>query len=275
VKKLFCYQINPDAPAIVPARSERAWMDATRQRFAYRCLPLTIANSMGWEILCPIAITAEWNGGPDIEDLTVHVEDTDWAGHYAESHFGHGVLTFQTHYLFRTQPAVALWVRGSPNAPKDGIAPLDGIVETDWLNFTFTMNWIFTRPGRVTFEKNEPFCFITPVGYHALDKLVPEIRMLTTNPKLAAEYESYGKLRRDFNAKLAQGDPDATKQGWQKWYLRGEDISGKKGNPKHISKLSLHRPHRVEEMPPETAVKTARPEKPHKIKARRKTPRRD
>src|SRR5215510_14131142 len=101
VKKLICYRISANAPAIVPARSERAWMDATRQRFAYRCLPLTIANSMGWEILCPIAITAEWNGGPEIEDLTVNVEDADQAGRYAESHFGHGVLTFQTHYLFR------------------------------------------------------------------------------------------------------------------------------------------------------------------------------
>jgi Family of unknown function (DUF6065) len=30
---------------------ERAWMDATDQRFAYRCLPLNIANAHGWEIL--------------------------------------------------------------------------------------------------------------------------------------------------------------------------------------------------------------------------------
>ena len=65
VKKLVCYQINDEAPTIVPGRSERAWMDATGQHFAYRCLPLTIANSMGWEILCPIGVTAGWNGGPE------------------------------------------------------------------------------------------------------------------------------------------------------------------------------------------------------------------
>ena len=269
VKKLICYQINADAPAIVPARPERAWMDATRQRFAYRCLPLTIANSMGWEILCPMTIMAEWNGGPDIEDLTVSVEDPEFANYYAESHFGHGVLTFQPHYLFRTEPAIALWVRGSPNSPKDGIAPLDGIVETDWLNFTFTMNWIFTRPGRVTFEKNEPFCFITPVGYRALDRVAPEIRTLSTNPELAAEFDNYGKLRRDFNIKLAQHDPEAAKQGWQKWYLRGEHISGEKGNPRHISKLSLHKPRRVDEAPAKTPAAKTRPHKPQKLKAKK------
>ena len=242
MKKLICYQISEDAPAIAPARSERAWMDMTRQRFAYRCLPLTIANSMGWEILCPIAMSATWNGGPELEDLILDGSDPALVDRFAQSHFGHGVLTFPTHYLFRTEPAAALWVRGSPNSPKDGIAPLDGIVETDWLNFTFTMNWIFTRPGRVTFEKNEPFCFITPIAYHALDELVPEIRPIAANPELAAAYEAYSKLRLDFNAKLAQNDPEATKTGWQKWYLRGEQPSGAPGNPLHISKLRLATP---------------------------------
>ena len=32
-------------------RRPRAWMDATPHSFAYRCLPLTVANSHGWEIL--------------------------------------------------------------------------------------------------------------------------------------------------------------------------------------------------------------------------------
>lgn len=242
VNDLICYQINGDAPEIVPARSDRAWMDATRQRFAYRCLPLTIANSMGWELLCPMTIAAGWNGGPDIEDIHVTGENPDLVGRYVQSHFGHGILTFQTHYLFRTQPATALWIRGSPNSPKDGIFPLDGIVETDWLDFTFTMNWIFTRPGRVTFEKGEPFCFITPVAYHALDEVVPEIRPISSNPALVAAFAEYGRLRTDFNARLAEEDPEASRQGWQKWYLRGQRPSGEPGNPLHISKLRLAKP---------------------------------
>ncbi len=46
-------------------------MDATEDRFAYRCLPLTIANSMGWELLMPFAIAAEWNGGRDFDDVRI------------------------------------------------------------------------------------------------------------------------------------------------------------------------------------------------------------
>src|ERR1700730_4059402 len=49
--RLKCYALYPNPPRLVPARPERAWMEAFPARHAYRCLPLTIANSHGWEIL--------------------------------------------------------------------------------------------------------------------------------------------------------------------------------------------------------------------------------
>jgi hypothetical protein len=242
MKKLTCYQINNEAPRIVPGRSERAWMDATRQRHAYRCLPLTIANSMGWELLCPQEVTAAWNGGPELDDMKIMGADGANVEGFAQSHFGHGVLTFQTSYLFRTEPGTALWARGIPNLPKDGIAALEGITETDWLNLTFTMNWMFTRPGRVTFAKEEPFCFITPIGYHGLDDIVPEIVQIEDDQEAHKAFESYGDLRRQFTQALMDREPEAVKQGWQKWYMRGEHPSGESGNPTHVSKLRLATP---------------------------------
>jgi hypothetical protein len=137
---------------------------------------------------------------------------------------------------------VAIWARGSPNSPKDGIAPLDGVIETDWLTFTFTMNWQFTRPGRVVFEKDEPYCFITLIEYRALDAVVPAIIPIDEEPELAAQYAAYSKARISFNAGLAQKDSAAAKQGWQKWYLRGENPFGETTNPAHISKINLAEP---------------------------------
>ena len=48
---LDCYKIYDVAPQLVPARSNRDWMDAFTDRHPYRCLPLTMANSTGWELL--------------------------------------------------------------------------------------------------------------------------------------------------------------------------------------------------------------------------------
>src|SRR5579859_1027857 len=64
--ELECYPtVEPGVtpPEIVPGRQPRAWMDAFHARHAYRCLPMNMANTSGWEILCPMAFTAEWNGG--------------------------------------------------------------------------------------------------------------------------------------------------------------------------------------------------------------------
>ena len=218
-------------------------MDETRHRHAYRCLPLTIANSMGWEILLPAAVTAEWNGGSGLDAISVESNDPEWTTkQLALSHFGHGVLTFPVSYLFRTEPGIALWARGSPNRPKDGIAPLDGIIETDWLDFTFTMNWQFTRPGRVVFEKDEPFCFITPIAYRSLDHVVPEIVPISQAPEVEEQYKTYSEARQSFNTRLHDNDPAAAKEGWQKWYMRGEKPGGGESNPLHISKLTLAEP---------------------------------
>ncbi|PHR54365.1 MAG: hypothetical protein COA43_16645, partial [Robiginitomaculum sp.] len=60
---LDCFQMQSPAPKIVPGSSRRKWMDETGERFAYRCLPLTMANSTGWDILCPFDIEIAWNGG--------------------------------------------------------------------------------------------------------------------------------------------------------------------------------------------------------------------
>jgi len=62
MSKLIAYVIDGHELRIRPAPVERAWMDQTDQRFAYRCLPLNIANAHGWEILCNSGFSARWDG---------------------------------------------------------------------------------------------------------------------------------------------------------------------------------------------------------------------
>lgn len=111
--------------------------------------------------------------------------------------------------------------RGVPNSGKDGIVPLDGMVETDWLPFGFTMNWQFTRPGMVSFMKDEPFCFIMPVPHLAIEEITPEVKPLVADKPLHDEYWAWSRSRNEFLAKLAAGDPAVTKEAWQRFYIRG------------------------------------------------------
>ncbi len=239
--KLECYPMVPRPPEIVPGRPDRQWMDAFSNRHPYRCLPLTMANTTGWEILCPMGFTAEWNGGALQTDLTLTPDRPHPNFHqFAQSHFSTGVLTMHPGYMFRTPPGWAVWAMGAPNLIKDGIQPLQGLIETDWLPFPFTMNWIFTRPGRVHFDKGEPFCFITLTEHHKLEQVDPVLKHLESDPVLKGQFEAWNVQRSTFNRRLEKGDPQVVKEAWQRFYFKGEIPENEGPQPEtHVNKRRL------------------------------------
>lgn len=241
--QLDCYRIYDTAPKIVPGSSRRDWMDAFQDRHPYRCLPLTMANSTGWEILCPIDLEIEWDGG-EMEDA---IRFSSSAGEgmiqsFADSHFRRGIVTMHTGHLFRTPPGWGIWCSGPPNWPKDGIVPLSGLVETDWLPFPFTMNWQLTCPGRLRFEKDEPFCFFTLVEHHKLEHVQPVMHQLDDNPELKDEFHAWADSRADFNQRLAENEEGAVKEKWQRHYMRGKKTDGAKAETVHKTKRMLNAP---------------------------------
>src|SRR5579884_101588 len=172
--ELIAYRLTPWPPMrLVRAPRARDWMDATRDHFAYRCLPLLIANQAGWMVLNSHSIRVTWTGGWDPSCVRVEsLANEDRVP--ASGHFGHGVLTFNLPFLFRTPAGYNLHVRGPANWPKDGIVPLEGLVETDWSVATFTMNWKLTRPDvEVVFEQDEPICMVLPQPRGLLESFVP------------------------------------------------------------------------------------------------------
>lgn len=253
---LTCYVYPGWKPWIRPASSRRDWMDGSPESFAYRCLPLNMANAHGWEVLSPCGFSAEWNGGMAVEDVTVRLDGP--AEPFAPvALFGQGVLTFHVQGLFRTPPGIDLWVGGPPNAAKDAIAPLGGVVETDWSPFTFTMNWRFTRPGQaVRFEAGEPFCLIFPLQRGLAESVKPRIADIAEDPELKRQFETWSASRDAFQARMASDPPAAPADKWQKFYYRGVDAEGAPGPADHRSKLRLAEFEGVDryDPPPQPAV---------------------
>lgn len=223
--RITAFMIGEGPLVIRPAPLERDWMNATHDRFAYRCLPLNIANGHGWEMLSPSGFAAGWTGQPGLDAVIIGPDAGTTAP--AISHFGHGILTFHLPALFRTEPGYDLVVQGPINRPKDGIYALTGVVETDWMPFSFTMNWIFTRPNvLLRFEKDEPICHIFPVKRGEIEALTPEVKALSDDPALKAEFEAWSASRNTFNADLKTPGSAAQAEKWQKVYLRGQTEAG-------------------------------------------------
>ncbi len=79
---------------------QRDWMDATPNRFAYRCLPLSIVNQTGWWICNPVGFTATWRGISLPGSIDFHFDAAPdlWSG-WINNQFGAG-----DHHLEHTVP---------------------------------------------------------------------------------------------------------------------------------------------------------------------------
>lgn len=215
-------------------------MSATPESFAYRCLPLNIANAHGWEVLSPCSFDARWTGGTGTDQVDIRLVSDVAPELRPVSLFGQGVLTFHIAGLFRTPAGWNLWVGGSPNKPKEGIYPLTGIVETDWAPYTFTMNWRFTRRYRwVRFEIGEPICFFYPIQRGYLKQFTPKFVPMESDPDVMHQFHEWSRSRNEFHDRMAQNPPEARAEKWQKDYYRGVDPEGTPGTSNHETKLRV------------------------------------
>jgi hypothetical protein len=211
---------DPGHIEIAPAPLQRDWMEATDSKFPYLCLPMNIANTHGWEWLCPVGFSATWNGGKSRDAVTITPDSPDRAVGY--SNFGYGVLTFRAHGHFRTPPGINLYVTGPVNRPKHGIQALSGIVETDWSDFFFTINWLFTVPNHtIRFEKGEPFGMFFPIPRDLIEQVDPVILRSSDDPETWQRYLAHNLSRLDFKRDRERKNTPAHKQKWQRDYFHG------------------------------------------------------
>jgi Family of unknown function (DUF6065) len=211
-------------------------MQQTKDHFADRCLPLRIANQIGWFILNDVDVTAIWNGSDGRAGLQVTTPAGSTPEHIS-SHFGYGILTWSIPYLFRTPPGYNLYVRGPTNAPKDGACPLDGIVETDWVVSTFTMNWKLTCVDvPVSFKAGEPIAMIMPIRRGEIETFEITTRDIKSDPDLHREFKAWSESRREFLEAYKSSEQNRT--AWQKDYFFGRSLAGA-AFPDHQTSLKL------------------------------------
>lgn len=239
---LMAYRIGSFAMRLVPASSDRDWMNQSDQRFANRCLPMLMANQAGWLILNDRRLRAKWLGNARIDNVVV--ETAGKPPYAALSHFGHGILTFTLPFLFRTPPGMGLLFRGPANAPKDAIAPLEGLTETDWAIATATMNWKFTRADTwIEFAEGEPICMVVPQQFEVLEAMQPGTMDIKQDPDTQSAYYGWKRSRDDFLRNLRILDPGTVQQGWQGHYFQGTVPSTEPNPPapvrRHRTRLRL------------------------------------
>jgi hypothetical protein len=224
------------------APPQRDWMDASPSRFAYRCLPLTIANQTGLWVANPVGFSAFWLGDPKPGGVSFHFDvANDLWKNWINDQFGMGIITWNTPFLFRTRPQGSrLLVCGPVNSFKTFAQPLTALIESDWMSMSFTMNWKLTVPNMsVRFEVGEPLFQVVPLISNVcadLEEAEVTYQKLADNPEVSRAYQDWHDGRRDFHQKKSQGAVRA--DGWQKDYFQGRDAIRHDSAPEHMTRVN-------------------------------------
>ena len=220
---------------------QRDWMDSTPNRFAYRCLPLTIANQTGLWVKNPVGFIATWQGSqrPNSIDFQFDTDPETWT-QWISNEFGAGIITWNTPFLFRTKPAGSrLLVSGPANVFKDNAHPLTAIIESDWMTMSFTMNWKMMRPGvSVRFEVGDPIFQAVPFANNScadIEGALVTYKKLDDDPEVSRSYREWDQSRKRFMERSRAGElkPDE----WQRDYFLGRDALGQQLAPVHMTKV--------------------------------------
>lgn len=223
---------------IEPAAKARDWMDQSSGKYAYNCLPLVVANQLGWVVKAAPSFSLIWDGGNQKDAIKFNFDQSaPEMSQFVVSHFGQGIISFKLPWVFRTDPGIGLMVRGPSNQWLDGAHALDGFVESWGLESTFTMNWKVTVPGvTVYFPNHFPFCQILPYEIATLNNYTCARKPISENKGLEVKYTKWLNRRKETLKNLFSGKK--TSNYYEKNYVKGLDVEGEKVEG-HLKKLNL------------------------------------
>lgn len=194
----------------------------------YRCLPLTIGNQYGFTISSEFDLGFEWNGGNNLEDTKLYVNEVPTSLDNLKypsinSHFGHGVVTINTPYFFRTPKGINLMTINPPNFIVPNVTVMTGVVETDNLRRNFTFNLKIQIPNiKVFIPAGHPLAAFIPVPRYYCDKFSLEFAENIFSKEIIDE-----ELAADTDATNYRNEIEPTlKNSVGKHYMQGKDVYG-------------------------------------------------
>jgi len=220
----------------------------------YNCLPLKIANELGWTVTCPCDFSCIWDGDASRQGVKIFSDTKNTHQEISKlvmSHFSAGTLTFIIPYIFRTPKKYALYLRGPTNYYKEGIQYLDAVVETDWLNYSFTYNIkIHSINKKISFKKGEPLFSFIPLDLSKIHNSYVEVQ--PASKKIKMEHALFiGKRRKVYAEsvneviKKLKNNEDLKSSYWMRDYFQGGAASNLSENKiigcpfLHFVKLNL------------------------------------
>lgn len=162
MKQVDVYSLGDNSANIEQLSLKRDWMDATSERHAYQCFPISLANRLGWSISFPEEISFIWDGvfAPQPGHVTV------LSGHkYVHPNRGSASISFNTGLVFDSKKNISLLTIPVPNQFIEGTQCFTTVISTSVLQNEFPVAWMINKPNSViTIPANTPIAAVIPIS---------------------------------------------------------------------------------------------------------------
>lgn len=218
---------NPISANIKQTRIKRQWMDETDRSHAYHCFPVTLANTLGYEISFPEEISFIWDGISDSKADHVKVLK---GSKYASSSRGNATISLNTGLTFKSSENITMLHMPVPNYFIDGVQAFTTLVSTSFFKNPMPAALMVTRPNEViTIPANQPIITLLPIPL----KMISEINM-----DIYPNVENLNSV--EYNKEYSKAAYEINKVGnWTDWYRNTTDHTGEKIGSHEVKTIKL------------------------------------
>lgn len=227
MSKISVYQSKNSKVNFSTIPVKRDWMDNTFDKHAYRCFPVSLANTLGWTFSYPEDISFVWDGISDSSDLHVKVLKGE---EYVFTNRANATISFNSTLNFRTQENISLLLMPVPNQFIDGVQGFTTIISTSVLDTALPYAWKITKANEViTIPANTPIVSIIPISLTDVQ-----------NTEVELYYENFDQAYYQKISEYGKTSGEITKGGeWTNFYRDAVDHLGNKQGNHETKSLKL------------------------------------
>jgi hypothetical protein len=221
-------KINGSIVGITPASIKRDWMDATSDRHAYRCFPVTQANMIGWNLFLEKDLKFIWNGINDTSSNNVTVTE---GSEFCHTGRGQSTVSLNTGLIFRTDVNVSMLTINPVNYFNDDFETMSSLISTSFYDKDYPLAIKAKRSNEeVVIKSGTPIATIIPISLTSLDNTSIEMY----------DYVDLGNVRREKNASYGEASQQMNMKGeWTDWYRNAVDENNQPLGTHEVKALKL------------------------------------
>jgi hypothetical protein len=212
---------------IKQTRIKRDWMEETAEKHAYKCFPISLANTIGYELSLPIDVTFVWDGISDSSPEHIKILSGE---EFIQNSRANATVSFKTGIVIKSDSNISFLHMPVPNMFNDSYQTFTSIISTSFFDQEFPSAIKILKPDKaITIKANEPFATLVPISLTSMSDIELNLNDFDMDEKWYKDNEERGKVAYELNKK---GE-------WTNWYRNATDHNDVQIGEHEVKSLKL------------------------------------